>query len=278
MKARAKTVIGLGGTDALMGKDLIMERTNNGKISEVLLPDGTVVQSYLEKQELEGYNNFSLNMIHIVRRADFSVVKVCQDGEVVLITANERAYLNEVGKQIEEFGTKDYDYFFELFGVSAERRSGVYTANLNKGRIWTQDEEGNYFIVYANGDSVEKMSVSFDLDQMVEGIENKEPHSPRMKDGGYIEDECKFLPPPKSMAHPRLFYVKSDGSGIELFNEEQLRHMFRTNEHNNQDGFIKRRNQIKIQNEDCISHVFITKKEQFNAGAFDVSHEFPKLP
>lgn len=41
---------------------------------------------------------FSLNMIHLVRRDDFSVVKVKQDGEVVLITANERAYLNEIGK------------------------------------------------------------------------------------------------------------------------------------------------------------------------------------
>ena len=76
-------------------------------------------------------------MIHLIRRADFSVVKVCQDGEVVLITANERAYLNDIGKQIVELGTKDYDYFFELFGISSERRSGVYTANLNKGRVWT---------------------------------------------------------------------------------------------------------------------------------------------
>jgi len=137
VKARGKTCIGLGGTDALMGKDNIMERSNNGKISELLLPDHTVIQSYLEKQELPGYNNFSLNMIHIIRRADFSVVKVCQNGEIVLITANERAYLNNIGKQIAEFGTKDYDFFFELNGVPAERRSGVYTANLDKGRIWT---------------------------------------------------------------------------------------------------------------------------------------------
>jgi hypothetical protein len=106
------------------------------------------------------------------------------------------------------------------------------------------------------------MSVSFDLDQMVEGIENKEPSSPRMKDGLYVEEECKFLPPPKSMAHPRLFYVKNDGSGMELFNEEQLRHMFRSNEINNAEGFIKRANNVKLQNEDCISHVFITKKEK----------------
>lgn len=104
--------------------------------------------------------------------------------------------------------------------MPSERRSGVYTANLDLGRLWTQDEEGNFFLVYANGDSVEKMSVSFDLDQLVEGIENKEPDSPRMKDGEYIEDECKFLPPPKSLAHPRLFFIRSDGTGMELCNEE----------------------------------------------------------
>ena len=163
VKARARTCSGRGGTDALMGKDLIMERTNTGKTTEVLLPDKTIVQSYLERQELDAVS-FSTSMIHIVRRQDFSVVKVRQDGEVVLITANERAYLNDIGNQIEEFGAKDYDYFFELFGIPNERRSGVYTANLDQGKLWTQDEEGNYFIVYANGDSVEKMSVSFNLD------------------------------------------------------------------------------------------------------------------
>jgi hypothetical protein len=49
VKARAKTVIGLGGTDALMGKDNIMERTNTGMISEVCLPDKTIISSYQEK-------------------------------------------------------------------------------------------------------------------------------------------------------------------------------------------------------------------------------------
>ena len=49
VKARAKSVIGLGGTDALIGIEKIMERTNNGKLSEVLLPDKTIVQSYQER-------------------------------------------------------------------------------------------------------------------------------------------------------------------------------------------------------------------------------------
>jgi len=62
------------------------------------MPDRSVVQSYLERQELEGYNNFMTNMVHLVKRDDFSVVKVRQDGEVVVISANERAYLNSIGK------------------------------------------------------------------------------------------------------------------------------------------------------------------------------------
>lgn len=114
---------------------------------------------------------------------------------------------------------------------------------------------------------------------MVEGIENKEPTSPRIKDGEYIEDECKFLPPPKSMAHPRLFYIKNDGSGIEYFNAEMLAHMFRTYHNTENKDLIQTANKVKNQNEDCIQHNFITKKHKnFDAQAFNVASEFPKLP
>jgi len=81
-----------------MGRDNIMERSFGGVISEILLPDRSIVQTYLEKQELPGYNKFSKSLIHLVRRDDFSIIKVRQDGEVVVITANERAYLNDIGK------------------------------------------------------------------------------------------------------------------------------------------------------------------------------------
>ena len=126
----------------------------------------------------------------------------------MILSANERAYLNDIGKQKQPFGTADYDYFFELFGIPGERRSGVYTADLAKGRLWTLDEEGNMFIIYANGSSVEKLSVSFDLEQVAEGVENKEPNSPRMVDGEFVEEECKFLPPSKEVNHPRLILIK----------------------------------------------------------------------
>jgi len=180
---------------------------------------------------------------------------VRQDGEVVVITASERKYLNSIGKEME-FGVDDYDYFFELFGVPSERRSGVYTANLDMGRIWTEDEEGNHFIVYANGDSTEKLSVSFNLDQMVEGIENKEPSSPRFADGEFIEDECKFLPPPKTVAHPRLFLVRESGA-TEYMNEEQLEYLFMCN--NKNEEVLNSSKRVTIENEKAKSHLFLRK-------------------
>lgn len=68
VKARSRTIIGPGGTDALMGKDMLMERSNTGFITEVLLPDQTLVQTYQEKQELPGFNNFESSFIHMIRR------------------------------------------------------------------------------------------------------------------------------------------------------------------------------------------------------------------
>jgi len=76
VKARAGTIIGLGGTDALMGKDSIMERSYGGLISETFLPDRSVVQTYLEKQELPGYNRFSTSLVHLLKRDDYSMIKV----------------------------------------------------------------------------------------------------------------------------------------------------------------------------------------------------------
>ena len=76
IKARASTIIGMGGTDALMGNANIMERSHGGLVSMLLLPDQTVVETYLEKQELKGYNRFCRSLIHLVRRSDMSVIKV----------------------------------------------------------------------------------------------------------------------------------------------------------------------------------------------------------
>lgn len=226
VKFRAQTIIGMGGTNALMGVDDIMERSHDGYILETHLPDKTLVQTYREKQQLEGYNNYSHNTIHLIRRPDFAILKVKQDGEVVVITSNQRAKLNDLG-YATDLG-KDKDYFFELYGLESDRRSGVYTCNVTTSTIKTTDDESNEFIVYADGESVEKLSVTFNLDETAESRARKKPNSPRnLPDGEYIEEECKFLVPPKSVMEPRLIFIKNDESGYEFFSENQLEYFFR---------------------------------------------------
>ena len=97
---------------------------------------------------------------------------------------------------------------------------------------------------------------------MVEGIENKEAGSPRIKDGEYIEDECKFLPPPKTVAHPRLFLVRENGA-TEYMNEEQLEYLFMCNE-KSQDVIVRKKG-ISVDNEKAQSHLYLRKIEAFNA-------------
>ena len=112
---------------------------------------------------------------------------------------------------------------------------------------------------------------------MVEGIDFKEPQSPRIADGEYIEEECKFLPPPKSVAHPRLFLVKADGA-TEFSNAEQLEYLFR-NEQKNQNS-IRSKKSISVNNEPAITHVFLHRETKFNptCPTHLPENPFPKFP
>lgn len=108
---------------------------------------------------------------------------------------------------------------------------------------------------------MQKLSVSFNLDQMVEGIENKEPDSPRIRDGEYVEDECKFLPPPKTVGHPRLFLLKNQ-SATEYSNFEQLQYLLRTNQKDPE--VLKTADRVSSHNEPVVSHLFLQRQTKFN--------------
>ncbi len=194
MKVRTGAVISRGGTDALLGMDDIMMRSNDGRVAETFLPDGTIVQTYKERQQLDGLDKFSMNIIHLIRRPDGGVIKVKEDGEVVIMTPEQRVALNEKGQKRET--GKDIDYFYELFTVPTERKSGVYTVRCNLGKMFTIDDEGNKFYVYANGVTRERIAVSFNLDNLQEE-EPAQPPSPRFQGPVYIDDQSKFLPAPK---------------------------------------------------------------------------------
>ena len=99
-----------------MGSDSLMERSNDGYLVTTRLPDNSIVESYRERQELEGYNQTEINTVHLIRLFDLSVIKVKQSGEVVLVSSNQRNYLNQIGMNLQM--PKDKDYFFEIYGTS----------------------------------------------------------------------------------------------------------------------------------------------------------------
>lgn len=161
VKARMGTIIGLGSSSAYQGFDNIMERSHDGRVTETFLPDGSKVVGYLEKRELEGYENYETSHIHLLYQPEGSVLKFKDDGEVVIISANDRFELNKNGENRSE---NDIDYFLQLFAGPDDRKNGVYSADLKKSSnllilinkielIWTKDDEGNYFSVSSTGET-----------------------------------------------------------------------------------------------------------------------------
>lgn len=110
-----------------------MERSNNGRVTETYFPDNTFVITYREKRELPGYNSYAENTINLIYLDEGSVIKSRDDGEVILIGACDRYALNERGEKRE---SDDIDYFLQLFGISEERKFGVYTAEVQKSMFF----------------------------------------------------------------------------------------------------------------------------------------------
>lgn len=108
VKQRTDTVIGMGSSFAYVGFDNLFERSNDGRILETFLPDGTKVTGYKEKKELPGYNQFQTNIIHLLFFKDESVAKIMNNGEIVIISAMDRVALNQMGEKRQE---NDIDYW-----------------------------------------------------------------------------------------------------------------------------------------------------------------------
>ena len=61
---------------AAVGKDDIMMRTFDGRVVETFLPSGCKIIGYLEKKELEGYNNYLTSYVNLFYFSDESTIKV----------------------------------------------------------------------------------------------------------------------------------------------------------------------------------------------------------
>ena len=63
--------------------------------------------------------------MYLIYVGDGSVAKIQENGEIVIIGANDRINLKEKNQS-----KSDIEYFLQLFTLPEERKVGVYTANL----------------------------------------------------------------------------------------------------------------------------------------------------
>jgi len=97
-KVRNGAIIGLGGAFAQVGYSNLFERSWDGRMVETYLNDGTIVYGYREKRELHGYNNFVENYVHLIYGHDGSVVKIQEDGEMIIVSEKDRYELTKPGQ------------------------------------------------------------------------------------------------------------------------------------------------------------------------------------
>ena len=260
VKKRTMTCIASGSTEALMGADNLMTRSYDGRLSKIIFPDGTTVFTYKEKKATEEFETYSFNTVTIVHRIDGTVVRISQDGDIVVITANERKKLNEKGMNKDFENLKDTDYLFELNGKSDERKGGVYTCDMKKGKIWTRDNETNIFELHSNGDAKCKVQGTTIKEMNEKTIDEIVPDSPRYTTYDYINPETRFSDAPSNFFPPRLFLIdNSDYSATEFLCEEQI------------DGFkrMMRKQNAKYTTSKSIVdestvHMWIKEQKEFN--------------
>lgn len=213
-------MISEGSTDALLGSDNLMTRSFDGRLSKVTLPDKTEIYTYKEKKATEELEVFTFNTVTVIYRPDGTVIRVQQDGDIVILSGEERQKINLKGQALER--GQDLDYLFELNGKPEERRGGFYTINMQNSKIWTRDDENNVFEIHADGTAKCKLSVTLDLENNQKTIDEMVSISPRYESSTYIDPEAEYLEAPKNFIAPRLFVIENDNTGYELLTDNQI--------------------------------------------------------
>ena len=246
VKRRTQTTIAAGSTEALIGSDNLMNRTYDGRLCKITLPDKTLLYAYKEKQSTELFETYTYNTIVFIYKNDGDVIRVSQSGDIVVVSSNERKKLNDEGMNKNFEKNEDIDYLFEVNGKPEERKGGIYTCELNKGKIWTKDKETNIFVQLANGDSKCKIEGTTIAEMNEKTIEEIEPHSPRYDGDSYIDPETRFSDAPKNFYEPRLFVIDNKKlEAKEYLSEIQLENFKRSMEKNKKNVFYcKKENNI----------------------------------
>ena len=202
------------------------ERSYDRVIVETHLPDGTVVDTYLDCS-LSGQEE-DVGIQHIFRRPDFSVLAVNQLDKVKIISSNARSSLNEASQK-NTIG-QDIDYLVAINQDFNDLAKGVYTAFVSNQQyatqIFTTDADKNLRYFLTSELMLNKQPLNPDLVNEDDDM----PHGGILSTG--TQDIFENInqaknPFQKHFIFPRLFVIRNDGSGYELLSKEQLDYYFR---------------------------------------------------
>ena len=197
------------------------------------------------------------NTIIFIYKLDGDVIRISQSGDIVIVSSNERKKLNEEGMNKDFEAGKDIDYLFEVNGKPEERKAGIYTCELNNGKIWTKDKETNIFVQLASGDNKCKIEGTTIAEMNEKTIEEIEPHSPRYESDWYIDPETRFSDTPKNFYPPRIFVVDNKTfEAKEYLSERQIENFKRNMKKNSENVlYSEKKNDI----DGSIMHQWIQK-------------------
>jgi hypothetical protein len=246
VKKRTQTTIAAGSTEALIGSDNLMNRTYDGRLVKIILPDKTLVYVYKEKQSTELFETYMFNTIIFIYKLDGDVIRISQSGDIVIVSSNERKKLNDEGMNKDFEKGEDLDYYFEVNGKPEERKGGIYTCELNNGKIWTKDKETNIFVQLASGDNKCKIEGTTIAEMNEKTIEEIEPHSPRYEGDWYIDPETRFSDTPKNFYEPRIFVIDNKTFEAKEYLSERQIENFKRNMVRNKENvyYTQKKNEI----------------------------------
>jgi hypothetical protein len=194
-------------------------------------------------RELEGYNNFKLYTVTLLKSPDEKIIKMESYGEITYVDSKDfisrekryrrlELYLAQMesrdqGSQAtfrisKESLSTETDNFMQLFLPRQERNGGVYTVDLNEGELYMRDSEDNQFVVSKDGDISSKLSVSFNLENRVA----KWDREPVFDGEAYIDPKNMDLVTPNVWYAPQLFMFTTEGQIFAFYDEDMLLEYF----------------------------------------------------
>lgn len=115
-----------------------------------------------------------------------------------------------------------FDFFIQLFLPRQERIGGIYTIEINEGRLYARDQESNEFTLDKDARVRSNINVSFNLNSEKPAWDQ----FPEFEGEEYIDPENYDLPVPKDWRLHELVILREGGHATVLYTPNQVQDYF----------------------------------------------------